>query len=172
MITDLFTMENGVVSLSLHCYIIPEFKNIVDKYPDNYMNMLAYAFYVGCPFKSINPYADFSEEDKEEKLKESFHIFPDNKDVLIAVELIKDLYPTKGMKYVQSIRSSIDKTMEYLDNAVIREGKDGNLADIRGMQKDAAKVLESLTLMEKNAEEEKNNFRTKAGRKTGLGEIL
>ena len=76
------------------------------------------------------------------------------------------------MKYVQSIRSSIDKTMEYLDNAVIREGKDGNLADIRGMQKDAAKVLESLTLMEKNAEEEKNNFRTKAGRKTGLGEIL
>ena len=109
---------------------------------------------------------------KEEKLKESFHIFPDNKDVLIAVELIKDLYPTKGMKYVQSIRSSIDKTMEYLDNAVIREGKDGNLADIRGMQKDAAKVLESLTLMEKNAEEEKNNFRTKAGRKTGLGEIL
>jgi hypothetical protein len=40
------------------------------------------------------------------------------------------------------------------------------------MQKDAAKVLESLTSMEKNAEEEKNNFRTKAGRKTGLGEIL
>ena len=171
MITDLFTIENGIVKPSMHCYIIPALKKIVDKYPDSYLDMLAYAFYKGCPFKSINPYADFSEDEKEEKLKELFHVFPDNQDILDAIEHIAEMYPTTQMKYVKDIRDSVNNTMAWLRTVQIKEGKDGNLADIRGMQKEAGKVIESLNMMEKNAEEEKNNFRTKAGRKTGLGEL-
>lgn len=32
MITDLFTVENEKVKPSLHCHLIPEFKQIIDKY--------------------------------------------------------------------------------------------------------------------------------------------
>ena len=32
-------------------------------------DMLAYAFYFACPFKSINPYADYSDDEKEDILK-------------------------------------------------------------------------------------------------------
>jgi hypothetical protein len=54
MITDLFTVENGKVKPSLHCHLIPEFKQIIDKYEKRATDMLAYAFYYACPFKSIN----------------------------------------------------------------------------------------------------------------------
>ena len=99
MITDLFTVENGKVKPSLHCHMIPEFKQIIDKYDKRATDMLAYAFYYACPFKSINPYADYSDDEKEDILKKSFVVFPDNPDVLLAIDTMRGLYETTSVKY-------------------------------------------------------------------------
>ena len=72
MISDLLTVENKKVKPTIHCYTIPELKNIIDKYDKRAIDMIAYAFYYACPFKSINPYADFSDDEKEEVLKKYY----------------------------------------------------------------------------------------------------
>lgn len=172
MITDLFTVENGKVKPSLHCHLIPEFKQIIDKYEKRATDMLAYAFYYACPFKSINPYADYSDDEKEEELKRTFVVFPDNPDVLLAIETMKKMYETPNMKYFQSIKSSLYNMMDYLNNAtVITDDRDGNLTKIHNIQKDAGKVMASFLELEKNVEAERGKMRAKANRKTGKGEL-
>ena len=49
MITDLFTVENGKVKPSLHCHMIPEFKQIIDKYDKRATDMLASCFLLCLP---------------------------------------------------------------------------------------------------------------------------
>ena len=78
MISDLLTVENKKVKPTIHCYTIPELKNIIDKYDKRAIDMIAYAFYYACPFKSINPYADFSDDEKEEDFHKNHSKF--NKD--------------------------------------------------------------------------------------------
>lgn len=54
--------------------------------------MLAYAFTMFVLLKSINPYADYSDDEKEDILKKSFVVFPDNPDVLMAIEAMRGMY--------------------------------------------------------------------------------
>lgn len=171
MITDLFTVENGKVRPTTHCYLIPEFKQIIDKYENRSTDMLAYAFYYACPFKSINPYADFSDDEREDELKRSFVVFSDNPDVLRAIEKMKELYETLNMKHFQSIKRSLFKTMEYLDNVIITDDRDGNLAKVHAIQKDAGKVMESFNILESKVESERNEIKTRGDRKPGFREF-
>jgi hypothetical protein len=171
MITDLFTVENGKVKPSLHCYLIPEFKQIIDKYEKRSTDMLAYCFYYACPFKSINPYADYSDDDREDELKRSFVVFPDNPDILLAIEKMKSLYETMNMRHFKSLKSSLHKTMDYLDNVVITDDRDGNLAKVHTIQKDAGKVMESFNMLENKVESERGELKTRGDRKPGKGEF-
>jgi len=171
MITDLFTVENGKVKPSLHCHLIPEFKQVIDKYDKRATDMLAYAFYMACPFKSINPYADFSEDEREESLKKSFVVFPDNPDVLTAIQAMKSLYETTSVKYFLRNKKNLEDIMDYLDSSVLTEGKDGNLSERLKIAEKCFKIKAEYDELEKNVEAERGKMRTKANRKTGLGEL-
>lgn len=171
MITDLFTIENGKVKPSMHCYLIPEFKHIIETYDKRAVDMLAYAFYFACPFKSINPYADYSNDEKEEVLKKSFVVFPDNPDVLEAIKTMKALYETTAVKYFLKNKKNLEDIMDYLDSAPIVEGKDGNLSERLKIAEKCFKIKAEFDELEKNVEAERGKMRTKANRKTGRGEL-
>lgn len=172
MITDLFTVENGKVKPTMHCQLIPEFKIIIDKYPLRSTDMLAYCFYYACPFKSINPFADYSDDDREDALKKSFVVFVDNPDILRAIETMKSLYETTTMRYFQSIKGSLDNMMDYLNSTtVITDDRDGNLTKIHNIQKDAGRVMTSFVELEKQVEGERSKLKAKANRQTGRGEL-
>lgn len=171
MVTDLFTVENGKVKPTLHCHLIPEFKQIIDKYEKRSTDMLVYAFYYACPFKSINPYADFSNDEKEEILKKSFVIFPDNPDVLLAIETMKSLYETTSVKYFQMNKKNLEDIMEYLNTSVLTEGQGGNLAERLKIAEKCFKIKAEFDELEKNVEAERGKMKAKANRKTGLGEL-
>ena len=171
MITDLFTVDNGKVKPSLHCQLIPEFKQIIDKYDKRATDMLVYAFYKACPFKSINPYADYSEEEKDELLTKSFVIFPDNPDVLLAIEIMESLYETTSVKYFQYNKKNLEDIMDYLKHSVLTEGRDGNLSERLKIAEKCNKIKIEFDELEKNVEEERGKLRAKANRKTGRGEL-
>ena len=115
--------------------------------------MLAYAFYYACPFKSINPYADYSNDEKEDILKKSFVVFPDNQDVLLAIDVMKGLYETTSVKYFNRNKKNLEDIMDYLDTSVLTEGK------------------AEFDELEKNVEAERGKMRAKANRKTGWDEL-
>jgi len=65
MTIKLFDIQNNVVIPTEHCYTLTTLKNIMDKYPDDYLKIYQYLFYMTCPNPDLNPFFYMMEEDKE-----------------------------------------------------------------------------------------------------------
>lgn len=176
MLTEIFTIENKQPKPTVHCYLIPELKNIIEKYPDNYMEMLAYSFYKACPYKSVNPYADYSEYEKDELLAKDFlkrghNIVPDNIDLIAAVEKLTSLYETTTAKYLKQNKKNLQDIMDYMETSEVTDGKDGNLAERLRIATTCGKTMMEFIQLEKIADLEKDKVRNKGGRQEGRGEL-
>ena len=66
MLIKLFDIQNGKVIPTDHCYTLKFLKGIIDKYPDTYLTVFQYLFYMTCPDPDINPFFNVIEVDKEE----------------------------------------------------------------------------------------------------------
>ena len=63
MIVKLFDIQNGKVIPTEHCYTLKALKVVMDNYPDNYIKIYQYLFYMTCPNPDLNPFfytPDFS----------------------------------------------------------------------------------------------------------------
>ena len=56
MLIKLFDISNGKVIPTEHCYTLKFLKVIIDKYPDTYLEVFQYLFYMTCPDPDINPF--------------------------------------------------------------------------------------------------------------------
>ena len=176
MLTKIFTVENGQVKATMHCQLIPELKNIIDKYPKEHIAMLSFAFYKACPYKSVNPYADYSEMEKDELLikdflKRDINIVPDNVDIIEAVKKLTSLYETTASKYLQQNKKNLEDIMEYIENNTVTDGKEGNLSERIRISTTCGKTMLEFIQLEKIADLEKDKVRNRGGRKDGLGEL-
>ena len=176
MLTKIFTVENGLPKPTLHCYFIPELKTIIEKYPKDHVSMLAFCFYKSCPYKSENPYADFSDIEKDEILIKDFlkkgtNIVPDNLDLLNAIEKLNSLYMTTSSKYLQQNKKNLEDIMEYIGTTTVTDGKEGNLAERIRISTTCGKTMTEFIQLEKIADLEKDKIRNRAGRAEGRGEL-
>lgn len=177
MLTEIFTIENKQPKPTIHCHLIPELKTIIEKYPDDHINILAYAFYMSCPYKSANPYADYTEDEKHELLKKDFllkgvtNIVPDNIDLLKAIQKLNSIYETTTTKYLKYNKKNLQDIMNYLEDSEVSEGKDGNLAERIRIATVCGKVMAEFTQLEKIAELEKEKVKFRGQRKEGKGEL-
>lgn len=176
MLTEIFTIENKQPKPTVHCYLIPELKNIIEKYPEAHIEMLAYCFYKACPYKSINPYADYSEDEKDSLLTKDFlkrgvNIVPDNIDLLQGVEKLTSLYETTTAKYLKYNKKNLQDIMDYIDTTEVEDGKDGNLAERIRIATVCGKVMQEFIQLEKIADLEKDKVRNRGGRAEGRGEL-
>ena len=62
----LLDIQNGKITPSEHCYTLKFLKDIMDSYPDEYLRIYSYLFYMTCPNPDLNPFFDVPEQDKEE----------------------------------------------------------------------------------------------------------
>lgn len=175
MITKLFTIEEGRVSPTMHCYVNPKLLRVINTYHTCQIEALAYCFYMACPYESENPYAKYSQEEKEDILNKQFNdncFFKDDIIILEAIEELKKLYETTATRYLESIRSIMNKTMDYLTTVTnIEAGRDGNLSEIQRIQKEAGVVLASYRKLEDEVESEKTNIKSRGQRKLGYDEL-
>lgn len=176
MLTEIFTIENKQPKPTVHCYLIPELKNIIEKYPENHIEMLAYAFYKTCPYKSANPYADYSDMDRDALLTKDFlkrgvNIVPDNLDLIAAIEKLNSLYETTTTKYLKYNKKNLQDIMDYIDTSEVMDGKEGNLAERIRIATVCGKVMQEFIQLEKIADLEKDKVRNVGNRAGGLGEL-
>ena len=129
MLAKLFDVQNGKVIPSEHCYSIKSLKSIMDKYPDTYMSVYLFIFYMTCPDPDMNPFFNIPEHEKEEliideiKLEES----PEDESIINALKLCEDLYHTPTYRAYKGIKTMLDRLARYMEKTQIEHGRDGNL---------------------------------------------
>ncbi len=149
----LFDLQNSVIVPTEHCYNLAFLKRIMDEYPDDYMQIYSYLFYMTCPNPDINPFFDTREHEKEElvlmQLQATFST--EDEDIINALELCKKLYETPSYRAYMGIKSMLDRLATYMETTAISHGRDGNITplvnaaakfeQIRGSYKGAYKDL-------------------------------
>jgi hypothetical protein len=159
MTTRLFDIENGEVKASEHCYALKFLKDIMDQYPDNYIKIYKYLFYMTCQNPDMNPYFHMSEVEKEEVILEDIEadFSTDDDLVQIALKKCEKMYETPTSRAYEGMKAALDRIARYLYNAQITDGKDGNIGQIRAMAKDFDSIRQSFKGAYKDLKEEQQS---------------
>lgn len=127
MIVRLFDIENGKVVPTEHCYTIAVLKEIMEKYPEQYLSMFAYLQYMTCPSKDHNPFFNVPAENKEELiltfLKADFS--PEDEPLPEALKVCEKLYDTPTWRAYRGMQQLMDNFAEAAKTK-IKYGKEGN----------------------------------------------
>lgn len=162
----LFDIENGKVIPTEHCYTIGYLKNIMGFYPDDYLKIYSYLFYMSCPNPDLNPYFDVPEDDKEELILRDIGATFMSEDELIkeALDGCIKLYDTPTWRAYRGIKTMLDRLAHYMETTPISHGRDGNITALVN----AAKNYEAIRASFKGAykdlkEEQQSKIRGGAG---------
>ena len=129
MLIKLFDIQNGKAIPSEHCYTIKSLKVIMDKYPDTYLSVYLYIFYMTCPDPDTNPFFNVPEHEKEEIVIEEVGLeeSPEDEEIRLAVNRCNSLYETPTYRAYKGIKSMLDRLAKYMETTSIDHGRDGNL---------------------------------------------
>lgn len=124
----LFDIQNNKITPTEHCYTIGSLKRIMDEYPEDYLSIYAYLFYMSCLNEDENPFSNVPENDKEELiLKEVGGDFStDEEAVYNALETCQKMYSTPIYELYLSAKIGIEKISKYIRQTAIAGGRDGN----------------------------------------------
>ncbi len=156
MIVKLFDIENQVVIPTIHCDTLKSLRTIKDNFPDNFMKVYAYIFYMTCPDPEINPFFNMTELDKEELiLKEVKADFStDDTDIIDAIKFCNSLYDTPTKRAYQGFKIMMDKLASFFESQALTTGRDGSLTAMVSAAEKYQKLRESFKGVEKDYNEE------------------
>ena len=132
MLVKLFDVQNGKVIPSEHCYSIKTLNSIMDKYPDTYMSVYLFVFYMTCPDPDMNPFFNMPEHEKEDLIIDEIELEESAEDQAIrnAIRLCEDLYQTPTFRAYKGIKTMLDRLARYMETTSIEHGRDGNLTSL------------------------------------------
>lgn len=140
----LFDIANGKVIPTEHCYTLYFLRSIMKEYPDNYMKIYTYIFYMTCPNPDLNPFFHVPETDKEEMILTQVEADFSTDDELIFVALgqMQKMYETETSRSYNACKIALDNFSKVLSTEVPTFGRDGSApALLRIMEKyDAVRV--------------------------------
>ena len=125
----LFDVQNSKVVPTEHCYALPFLNVIMTEYPETYLKVYQYIFYMSCPSPDLNPFFNLPEHEKEDiiieeiKLEES----PEDPKIRYALDMCKKLYETPTFRAYVGIKSMLDRLGKYMEVTPIEHGRDGNI---------------------------------------------
>jgi len=161
----LFDVQNEKVIPTEHCYVVKQFKNIMDNYEDNHLKIYAYIFYMTCPNPDLNVYFDMPEDTKEETIlhdvEADFNI--DDKLIVEGLEKAKEMYDTPMFRAYRGIKAMLDKLAMYMENTPISHGRDGNINSLITAAKNFEDIRASFKGAYKDLQEEQSHYRGNAG---------
>ena len=124
MLIRLFDIQNSKVVPTEHCYALPFLNVIMEEYPNSYLQVYQYIFYMSCPNPDMNPFFNLPEHENEEiKLEES----PEDGKIRYALDMCKKLYETPTYRAYVGIKSMLDRLAKYMEVTAIEHGRDGNI---------------------------------------------
>ena len=102
MLIKLFDIVNNKVVPTEHCYTISSLKDIMELYPDDYLKVYTYLFYMTCPNPDLNPFFNVPEHEKEEIIMTEIDMDISTEDDLIirAMSTCQKLYETPRIEHM------------------------------------------------------------------------
>jgi hypothetical protein len=159
MIIRLFDVQNKTVIPTEHCYTLSTLKTIMDNYPDDYLSVYQYLFYMTCPNPDMNPFFHYPEVDKEEIILEEVNaeFSTEDPEIISALAFCKKLYETPTSRAYNGIKQALDRIANYMAKTPITDGKDGNINQIRAMAKDFESIRQSFKGAYKDLQDEQQS---------------
>lgn len=125
----IFDIANGAVIPSEHCYTLKDLKAVMEKYPNDHVNVYAYIFYMTCPNPELNPFFDVVEHEREDLIMKQLNptFSTEDETIIKAVKLCHKLYETPTLRSYMGIKKMLDRLAYYMETAPIEAGRDGNI---------------------------------------------
>jgi hypothetical protein len=155
----LFDIANGKVVASEHCYTLKFLKDIMDAYPEEYLRVYTYLFYMTCPNPDLNPFFHFVESEKEEVILEEIEAeFSTDDDLIVkGLSMCERMYQTETSRAYNGIKKALDNIARYMSITQITDGRDGNIAQIGRIAKDFDAIRQSYKGVYKDLIEEQQS---------------
>ena len=165
MVIKLFDSVNGKLVATEHCHNIPFLRRLMEEYPDNYMQIYSYLFYMSCR-SSENPYFNRPQQElQEEDLRDLEATFdPEDRLIRMAYDRCKELYETPTTRAYNGIAKMLDNLAFYMETQTITDGRDGNITAIVSAAKNFDAIRKSFKGVAKDLEEEQSS-RARGGQK-------
>jgi hypothetical protein len=159
MIVRLFDVQNGKVIPTEHCYTLKALKDIMDNYPEDYLKIYLYLFYMTCPNPDMNPFFHTPDVDKEHIiLKEIEAEFStEDDDIYVALEFCKRMYETPTSRAYQGMKSMLDRLAKYMETTQITAGRDGNINSLVAAAKNFDQIRASFKGVYKDLQDEQSS---------------
>jgi hypothetical protein len=166
MLIKLFDIVNNKVVPTEHCYTISSLKDIMELYPDDYLKVYTYLFYMTCPNPDLNPFFNVPEHEKEEIIMTEIDMDISTEDDLIirAMSTCQKLYETPTYRTYVGIKSMLDRLAHYMETTEIQHGRDGNITALVNAAAKFDQIRQSFKGAYKDlAEEQKSQVRGNIG---------
>jgi hypothetical protein len=159
MIIKLFEVQNNVVVPTEHCYTLKALKDIMEEYPDEYLKIYQYLFYMTCPNPDMNPFFYTPDVDKEPlimtQIEGEFSTEDDN--IYIALKFCERMYETPTSRAYKGIASMLDRLARYMETATITTGRDGNMNSLIAAASKYDQIRQSFKGAYKDLQEEQQS---------------
>lgn len=160
----LFDLENGKIIPTEHCYTLGFLKDVMDEYPEQYMSIYEYLFYMTCPSEEHNPYFNIKEEDKQELILRDIKADFFCEDPLIeeALKRCIEMNETATSRAYTGIKIALDNMAEVMSITKPTFGRDGSATALLRIAKDFDAVRQSYKGVYKDLQAEQQT-RTRGG---------
>lgn len=166
MLIKLFDIVNNKVVPTEHCYTISSLKDIMDEYPDDYLKVYTYLFYMTCPNPDLNPFFNVPEHEKEEIIISEIDMDISTEDdfIIRGMNTCKKLYETPTYRTYVGIKSMLDRLAHYMETTEIQHGRDGNITALVNAAAKFEQIRQSFKGAYKDlAEEQQSQVRGNIG---------
>lgn len=159
MIVKLFEVANNVVIPTEHCYTLKALKDIMDEYPDDYLKIYQYLFYMTCPNPDMNPFFYTPSIDKEALIMTQIdaEFSTEDDSIYVALQFCERMYETPTSRAYKGISSMLDRLGRYMENTSITDGRDGNINSIVAAAKNFDQIRSSFKGVYKDLQEEQQS---------------
>jgi hypothetical protein len=159
MIVKLFDIQNGKVIPTEHCYTLKALKVVMDNYPDDYIKIYQYLFYMTCPNPDLNPFFYTPDLDKESLILEQIDadFSTEDEDIYIALQFCQRMYETPTSRAYKGIASMLDRLGRYMETTPITHGRDGNITALVNAAKNYEAIRASFKGAYKDLQEEQSS---------------
>jgi hypothetical protein len=159
ILTRLFDVKNGTVIPTEHCFTLKALKDIMDNYPEEYLKIYQYLFYMCCPNPDLNPFFFTPEMDKESLILDQLNVefSTEDEDIFTALQFCQRMYETPTSRAYKGISTMLDRLAKYMENTQITDGRDGNISQIRAVAKDFEAIRSSFKGAYKDLQDEQSS---------------
>ena len=162
MLVNLFDVDGRKIVPGQACYLIPCLKKIMDEFPDNYIQIYSYIFFITCPDATLNPFVNLNEEEREDvvihELKPLYFSL-EHPTIIHALRFCMKMYETATLRIWKGAKVMLDQMAEDLTTKRLTYGKDGNAADLRGIMDKLPTYTKNFMEVEKLLKEEQSKVK-------------